>query len=140
MKLREKEVAEETIASVMELLKENHFVDDKAYAERAVEMEYSKGHGPLRIRQDLIKKGLSPAYIQEAMNHMGNDETVEEASDDLFLRKAVEISRTIWAQQDKPKELDEKLKAKILRRLASQGYTAGMAYKALAIVCKEAKL
>ncbi|MBR5742081.1 MAG: hypothetical protein IKX91_05940, partial [Firmicutes bacterium] len=49
-----------------------------------------------------------------------------------FRETADALARKVWEAAGSPPELDEKLSAKILRRLASCGFTAADSFAALA--------
>lgn len=63
---------------VIAWLNELGYLDDEAYAHRWVDQRtQSKGFGPVRLRQELMRKGISQEIVEHALAQ--NDETEYEA-------------------------------------------------------------
>lgn len=117
--LLEKGFTPEEAAHVLAYLEENHIIDDDDYCERFVRYCIEKGRGPLRIRQDLANKGISPGMIQKVLEvHYGSDMEFESALS--------EAEKCIFENGDK-----EKQKARLARRLASRGFRADVIYRVI---------
>jgi regulatory protein len=70
-RLRRKLAERDTPAAVIDLVIERahaeRLVDDLAIATSLVEERRAKGHAPLRLRQDLAKRGFDPALIEQVL-------------------------------------------------------------------------
>ena len=140
-KLKEKEFDSTTIDQVLDFLKECSYVDDASYALRYVRWGASRGRGPLRLERDLTEKGIPRNLVKEAVRVYreeggaedpfcsGSADCTADAPADPFFEAALAEGRRILENAGSPEDPDEKLRAKILRRLASKGYSAGTAYK-----------
>ncbi len=63
------EYAPDVIEDVLHYFEEQGELDDAAYAEQYARERFRlKGHGPMRIRQDLRKKGVSSSAIEAALD------------------------------------------------------------------------
>lgn len=123
-KLREKGVSTEDADEAVSYLKEYRFIDDASYAKRYAEMGAGKGRGPVRISRELIQKGIDRGIVKETLASLA-----EEQID--FHESAAETARAVYENAGSP-ELDDRLSAKILRKLASRGFSASDSYEALA--------
>lgn len=80
MKLREKGWGEKSIASSIERLNIEGFIDDTAYAQQwANQRVKSKAKGKLWVKQELRQKGISKPLIEEALNSISEEEEFESA-------------------------------------------------------------
>lgn len=66
-KLREQGFAASAVHSVISDLLEQRFIDDARYAAHRVSYQAGRGHGPLRIRRDLVELELDAPLIEEAL-------------------------------------------------------------------------
>jgi SOS response regulatory protein OraA/RecX/phosphopantetheinyl transferase (holo-ACP synthase) len=138
-KLREKNVSPEAADGAVRFLAEYGFLDDRAFAERYAAESVRKNKGPLRIEQELVRKGIGRDTAREAIRPYrdGQDGRTDggafETADDppTFRETAEALARKAYEAAGSPPELDEKLAAKILRRLASRGFSASDSYAAL---------
>ncbi len=139
-KLCKKGVSAESADAAVVFLKEYGLVDDEAYAARFAGEAARKGKGPLRIERDLALKGIPREVAKRALAPYRNgtrsggepDADTPFPEEDLpsFRETAEAIARKTYEEAGRP-DLDEKLAAKILRRLASRGFSAGDSYAAL---------
>ena len=83
-KLMEKGYDEETAEQVVQMLTERGYVDDLAYARRAVDVFRRKGYGILRIRQELRQRGVDRETADQALLDF---ETEEDVLDSLLRKK-----------------------------------------------------
>ncbi|MBE6037038.1 MAG: 4'-phosphopantetheinyl transferase superfamily protein [Clostridiales bacterium] len=127
-KLREKEYDSGTIDEVLDYLRGYSYVNDEDYCRRYIRWGSSRGRGPLRLEKELAEKGLPRDLIRSALAEFRSEaEAAEEAADPFFEAALAEGLRIA----ERAEELDQRTAAKILRRLASKGYSAGIAYQVL---------
>lgn len=62
-KLKTREFDEESIEKILDELNNAGWQSDERYAEVYVQMRANKGYGPIRIRQELIERGISTEII-----------------------------------------------------------------------------
>jgi len=97
---------------VMDRLSELQMIDDESFARNFAEARVrSKGYGPVRVRGELIRKGISSDIIESTL-----DETYEDASpDDLALAATSKILRRLIKEAD-PRKRRDKLTSYLVRR------------------------
>jgi len=110
-KLEERGYLEHAIEPVVEELIATNKVNDERYGQNMVAYRARRGHGPMRIRSQLLKSGLSRGAIDEAVKG-------EDAPDFLALARA---ARTRKFGPDIPK--DRKERAKQARFLQYRGFS-----------------
>lgn len=130
--LEEKEYSQEEIQQAMTYLLERHYLDDEAYVERYVEYGISKGKGLAKIRHELRQKGIDKLLLEELGDRF------EELNKPAERARALEQGQKLlaglgWVEPDgEPEDYEEKkqrykelqkVKAKVARRLESQGYS-----------------
>ena len=114
-KLRQKEYSEPVIESVVKRLHELGYLDDAQYAEQYVERRFaSKGYGPVRIRQELRKRGIDRHLAETAV-----DDFLEDESTLVAAREKAEKRWPRIAREDDPRKRRDKL----YRYLKRRGYT-----------------
>ena len=101
-------------------------VDDRRYAVAYVESRVRRGHGGARIRQDLARRGIDRALVDELLVEHSDSGAIEDAALDAARRKFARV------------ELDDpKARAKAMRWLLSRGYTSSQADGALRALRQE---
>ena len=128
--LRKKGYEEREIAECMEFLIECSFIDDERYALKFVESSMEKGRGPVRIRHELQEKGV-PAEIAEGEVRGVQEGTREGGGGGGGARREGWVVLPGGEAGEESPTLTEKEKAKIARKLASAGFSAGAAYDAI---------
>jgi len=100
---------DEDIEKVIEFLKEYNLVNDREYAKRlALDLKNLKKYGERRIRSELLTKGISSEYIEEALSELpefDEDELVE------LVRKRLKG------------DFEKKNKDRVLRYFLTRGYS-----------------
>ncbi len=140
--LQKKDYDEREIAECMAFLVDLSLIDDKRYALRFVEVSMEKGRGPLRIRHELAEKGIAGAIVEEALETLYDRSTEREIAMGVAEKALRSIENVSMSGDDAEEELDdwgnpirpklsEKDKAKILRKLATAGFSSGAAYDAI---------
>lgn len=105
--LKSKKINDNSINLALNKLKEYKYIDDNIYIENYVNF-YKQKYGKNKIRQNLIQKGLEKDVIELYLNYDDEEE----------INKIV----TEIKKQSKQKEIDLKLKQKIIRNLTYKGY------------------
>ena len=120
-KLLEKGYSEAEAAEAVQKLKDAGILDDHGYALRYIEYAIRKGRGMRRIKNELRQKGIDAFEIEDIMFELSESGVIDaERGRDRALEQAMKIV--------KGKEIDEKLIAKVARRLQTQGYEGDEVY------------
>ena len=123
--LKSKGYEESEIAAVIADFLDYGYLDDEDYCRQYIKYAFSKGKGPLRVKQELAEKGISRDTIAFALE----DYEMEESDLDRALAQA---RKTVAG-----KPVDEKMKGRVGRRLVSLGYSTDIAYKVIGILTRE---
>ena len=123
--LKSKGYGEDEIAEVIAEFLDYGYLDDEDYCRQYIKYAFSKGKGPLRVKQELTEKGISRDTIAFALE----DYEAEESDLDRALAQARKTAG------DRP--IDEKMKGRIGRRIVSLGYSTDIAYKVIGILTRE---
>ena len=113
--LKDKEFSEAEINETVNDLIGLRYLDDYAYALRYYEYNTAKHRGSKRAMRELEEKGVDKETIKFAL-----EDYIYESKVDEF-RMALEIA----AKEAEEKEIDDKLIAKVARKLDSRGYAQG---------------
>ncbi|PKM22169.1 MAG: hypothetical protein CVV10_05680, partial [Gammaproteobacteria bacterium HGW-Gammaproteobacteria-14] len=99
------------IAEILGWLEEHRFLDESRYIEVLIRSALERGHGLLRLRQDMKQRGLASPLIEQALLELDVDwfEQARGLRERRFGLKAV---------------VDQKEKARQLRYLQYRGFTA----------------
>lgn len=117
-KLRQRKFEAELIELALDKLEQQQWLCDSRFAVVQVRQHIFRKHGPLRIRVELQRKGVTQADIEQALS--------EEEPDWFELALACYRSRFAFAER-----LDIKEKAKRVRYLQSRGFTSDQVRYAL---------
>ena len=132
--LEKKNFSSEEIEGCLENLTDWGLLDDESFCRKFIRHSKDKERGPIRIRYDLRHKGIDQEIIDRCME--------EELSPEEEMEIALAIGEKILSAEGKgasdPGEsderggpdpiLDQKLKGKIARRLASRGFSGQVTY------------
>lgn len=108
---------EATVEPVLAWCEQHGFLDDRRFAGVFVRARIDRGQGPLRIRAELLQRGLPEALIGDALR---------EADCDWFA-----LARVVRHRRFRAPPVDRKEKAKQLRFLQSRGFDAEQSFHAL---------
>ena len=111
-KLKSREFDEESIEKVLDELNNAGWQSDARYAEVYIQKRANKGYGPIRIRQELIERGICCDLINSFLD---NDKSYWQR-----LAKEVRVKKFGGAQ---PKDFKER--AKQMRFLQYRGFALG---------------
>ncbi len=115
-KLRRQDVPDPVVEDVVARLYELSYLDDEAYAQDYVRNRFaSKKYGPVRIRRELVERGI-------------DRHTAETAVDELFAEKNVQAVAREHAEKRWSRVADEddprRRKQKLYRYLRRRGFTS----------------
>lgn len=125
-----KAYSEEIANEVIERLKESGLLDDGAFAEAFAAHRFrQEGHGPARVRADLLRKGVAPAVLEAALDAVfGEQDALED--------RAVEMGRTWWQRlSGEPDPM--KRKKKVCDYLVRRGYSFDLARRVVFDLARE---
>ena len=112
-------------AQAVSELKEYGYLDDLAYAKMYFEYGFEKGRGKDRISRELAAKGVARDVIEQAYNAMEEKPDEQE----MAMRLAEQVIRESGGLSDgMTYEEEQKLQAKIVRRLAARGFNGSVCY------------
>ncbi len=98
-KLRKRFEDEELIDEQLDRLSEENLQSDSRYAESFLRQRINRGHGPLRIRQEMRQKGISDSGVNAALEEESPDWYA--LAEDTYRRKFGELP---------PEDIKEKAK------------------------------
>jgi regulatory protein len=131
-RVEEGETGEAKVDAVVVRLKEQHYLDDPAFAATFTRLrQENEGFGRRRVQQELARKGIQKELVASTVAS-AYAEVDEEA-----------MARSYVARKRMEKPADEKQTARVVRRLVSAGFSLPTIFKILKswnIDCTEADL
>lgn len=100
-------------------------LDDESFCKKLISHNKDKQRGSIRVRQELREKGIDRELAEICLD--------QEYSKEEELEIAMNLAEKIIAGE-KDQMLDDRLKAKIARRLASKGFPGNLVYTVLSRV------
>ena len=138
--LESKDYDEDEITDAISELTDMRYLDDYLYALRYYEYNREKKRGVLRAERELLEKGVDKDTARNAKEDFLYEQKVDEFEDALGIaRKEVYVPSDIWGQPPRAREADDRLTAKIARKLESRGYSKGDIFRVLDAIRREAK-
>ena len=111
---------DEVIAAVVARLKEQRYLDDRAYAETYTRLrKENEKFGQRRVRQSLREKGVPAAVVEKAVGEGYSGTNEEKLAREYLERKRIR------------KPAEEKETARVMRRLVAAGFSTGVIYRIL---------
>lgn len=129
--LAQKGFEEKKIRQTIEELKELHYLDDFQYTIAYLNYGFSKGKGIKLIKYELYDKEVDSNTIEDAM--CSYEEEYGVGLDDFEIERAMQQAERV-TDGVRP---DEKMTAKIARRLSSKGYSSDVIYKVIGQIKKQ---
>lgn len=114
-KLKNKQYTPEQIKTAIDYLLDKKFLDDRKYAQRYFENHRSRGK--IRIKFELIKKGVNADLIEEIVSRSDSEAQIDQAR---------EVAKAWWQRKYKPDIDQYKLKQQLMQKLARQGFEYGV--------------
>lgn len=112
-KLAEKDFDQDTAQQVCQMLEERGYIDEEAVAQQFYEHLRAKGFGPLRIGQELQKRGIPRHLVQQVLEQ--EQEEDREADIRAIIEKKLRFAPV----------RDEKLRRRVMDQLSRSGYRYG---------------
>jgi regulatory protein len=110
----------DTIQAVITRVKEQHYLDDRSYAETYTRLRHENEKlGQRRVRQVLGQKGVSSAIVDQVVT-----ESYAKTNEEALGRQYLERKRLRKPQ-------DEKETARVMRRLVAAGFSMTVIYRIL---------
>lgn len=120
------------IDETLRFLEDFHYVDDHHYALEYIEYGISKGRGQLRIKQELLKKGIDKETLEDAFveraEAYGHAFDFKDSERERAFAQAKKLCDGLY---DEDGRLPQKQQVKIGRRLVSLGYSSDTVYYVL---------
>ena len=137
--LRKGYSADETEDAVSEMIG-YRYIDDYQYAVRYYEYNREKKRGVMRAERELLEKGIDKETARNAKEDFLYEQKVDEFEDALEIaRKEVWVQPDVYGESPRAREVDDRLSAKIARKLESKGFSKGDIFRVLDRVRREAK-
>lgn len=114
------------------------YLDDYAFALRYYEYNREKRRGVRRAERELAEKGVDRQTIRFAKEDFLYEQQVDEYEDALAAARREVFTGGGPGEAVIIKEVDDRLSAKIARRLESAGYSAGDIFRVLDAIRREA--
>ena len=122
--------AEEVTEAVNELIG-MRYLDDYAFSMRYYEYNREKKRGVLRAERELIEKGVDRETAAFAKEDFLHEYDVDEFADALAIARRELQQGGTEGETDAVHQPDDRLAAKIARRLESKGFARGDIFKVL---------
>ena len=108
------------------------YLDDYLYAVRYYEHNREKKRGTMRAERELIGKGIDRETARNAREDFLCEQEVDEYEDALEIaKKEAYRPSDIYGEPPVLREIDDRLTAKIARKLESKGFSRGDIFRAL---------
>ncbi len=115
------------------------YLDDYLYSLRYYEHNREKKRGALRAERELMEKGIDRDTVRNAKEDFLYENKINEFEDafDIALRE-VFIPSDIYGEPPVMKTVDDRLTAKIARKLEGKGFSKGDIFRVLDSIRREA--
>lgn len=131
-RLKDKGYEEAEIEEALTALKSHRYIDDYEYALRYFEYGYGRHRGSRRIMRELEEKGLDAATIQNAYEDYSYENQVDEYAEALAIARSVVYQTADGPDENNTEiEIDDRISARVARKLESRGYRSDDIYKVL---------
>lgn len=138
--LESKEYTDAEITEAVNELIGMRYLDDYLFALRYYEYNRDRKRGALRAERELLEKGIDKETARNAKEDFMYDQKVDELEDALEIaRKEVWVQPDIYGAAVHAREVDDRLAAKIARKLEARGFAKGDIFKVLDRIRREAK-
>ena len=116
------------------------YLDDYLFAFRYYEYNREKKRGVLRAERELLEKGIDKETARNAKEDFLYEQKVDEFGDALEIaKKEVFVPSDIYGGAPRVREMDDRLAAKIARKLESKGFSRGDIFRVLDRIRRESK-
>ena len=115
------------------------YLDDYLFALRYYEYNHEKKRGALRAERELMDKGIDRDTVRNAKEDFLYENKVNEFEDALDIAlKEVFVPSDIYGEPPVMKTVDDRLTAKIARKLEGKGFSKGDILRVLDSIRREA--
>ena len=136
--LESKEYDRDEITETINDLIGMRYLDDYLFALRYYEYNREKKRGVLRAERELLEKGVDKETARIAREDFLYEQKVDEFEDALEIaRKEVYIPPDVYGEAPRRREVDERLAAKIARKLESKGFARSDIFRVLDRIKRE---
>ena len=138
--LESREYDNDEITEVINDLIGMRYLDDYLFALRYYEHNREKKRGVLRAERELLEKGIDKDTARNAKEDFVYEQKVDEFEDALEIaRKEVYVPSDIYGEAPRVREVDDRLTAKIARKLESKGFSKGDIFRVLDHIRRESR-
>lgn len=138
--LEGKGYSEDEVTEAVNELIGMRYLDDYLYAIRYYEYNREKKRGVMRAERELIEKGVDRETARNAKEDFLYEQEVDEFADALEIaRRELYKPSDIAGEPPVLRVLDDRLTARIARKLESKGFARGDIFKVLDAVRREAE-
>ena len=131
---------EDEIADAVNELIGMRYLDDYLFALRYYEYNHEKKRGALRAERELMEKGIDRETARNAKEDFLYEHKVNEFEDALDIAlKEVFVPSDIYGEAPVMKTVDDRLTAKIARKLEGKGFSKGDIFRVLDSIRREAE-
>ena len=127
--LLQKGYEEEAVTEVVAEFADYGYLDDSRYCMQYFEYAFGKGKGKRLVFAELREKGVDSDIIQFAFEDWQAEHETEYDEKSRAHEEAAKVLR--MAELDESEKPDEKLLAKVGRRLQSKGYSSDVIYSVI---------
>lgn len=120
-KLKLKKFSKSIINETIQFLLDKRFLDDTIFAKSWTRSRLNKPYGLIRIRFELIQKGIDKIIIEKILNQTGEDYNEQTAIRELAQKRIQKYSNLEPAKQ----------KQRLYGYLARRGFTSGNIWKVI---------
>ncbi len=136
--LESKEYDRDEITETINDLIGMRYLDDYLFALRYYEYNREKKRGVLRAERELLEKGIDKETARIAREDFLYEQKVDEFEDALEIaRKEVYIPPDVYGEAPRRREVDDRLAAKIARKLESKGFARSDIFRVLDRIRRE---
>ena len=137
--LEGREYPEDEISEAIDELTGLRYLDDYLYALRYYEYNHEKKRGVLRAERELLEKGIDRESARNAKEDFLYENKVNEFEDALDIAlKEVFVQSDVYGEPPVMKTVDDRLTAKIARKLEGKGFSKGDIFRVLDSIRREA--
>lgn len=130
--LKTKDYSEDEVTDAVNELIGMRYLDDYLYALRYYEYNREKKRGVQRAERELAEKGVDRETILNAREDFLYEQQVDEYSEALSIaRKEIYRPSDVYGEAPVLREIDDRLTAKIARKLESKGFSRSDIYRVL---------
>jgi SOS response regulatory protein OraA/RecX len=138
--LESKGYSDDEITDTLNELIGLRYVDDYLFALRYYEYNHEKKRGVLRAERELSEKGVDRETARNAKEDFLYEHKINEFEDALDIAlKEVFVQSDVYGEPPVMKTVDDRLTAKIARKLEGKGFSKGDIFRVLDVIRRESE-